>query len=271
MAVLTGATWDPAGATPGGHMDPRVVIFHVTAVDGKARPHSGLEWHFHVAKTGQIDQLVDTNRQAAANYKANPFAISIETEGLATGEWTGPQLDSLVEISEWCMAEHPKILRQRCPTWDGSGFGYHVMFGAPGPWTPYAKSCPGPLRIRQFDEVLLPRILKEDDILSALTPEEQRHILAFVDKHWDLREEVVGRLDGTGALDDVGTKSGVLPLLNRMLGPVELTSAAVASLFALAVQADPAAVQAIADIDLDAVAKAVADEQDRRSLERLSS
>lgn len=169
---MTGADWNPAGTTPGGYMDPRVVIFHVIAGEGNARPHDGLEWHFEVSYSGAIEQGVDTNQQAAANYKANPFAISVETEGLGSGEWTDAQLDSLVLISEWSMANHPKIMRQRCPTWDGSGFGYHVMFGAPGPWTPVAKSCPGPNRIRQFDEVLLPRIIspQEDD----MTPEQAK-------------------------------------------------------------------------------------------------
>jgi hypothetical protein len=40
------------------------------------------------------------------------------------------------------------------------------MFGAPGPWTPVAKTCPGRARIRQFNEVLLPRITEgqEDDV-----------------------------------------------------------------------------------------------------------
>ena len=151
-------------------MDPRVVIFHVTAVEGDARPHSGLEWHFEVSYSGAIEQGVDTNQQAAANYKANPFAISVETEGTEFGEWTDRQLDSLVLISEWCMENHPLIRRQRCDRWDGSGFGYHTMWGAPSQWTPVAKSCPGPKRKRQFDEVLLPRILapQEDD----MTPEQ---------------------------------------------------------------------------------------------------
>ena len=30
------------------------------------------------------------------------------------------------------------------------------MFGAPGPWTPVAKSCPGPNRIKQFNNILVP-------------------------------------------------------------------------------------------------------------------
>lgn len=160
------ATWQPAGTTPGGPIVPRVVIFHVTAGLGDAQPHSGLEWHFEVSLSGALQQQVDTERRADANYRANPFAISIETEGRGDGAWTDAQLDMLVRLSEWCLAEHPQVKRQVCDRWDGSGFGYHVMWGAPGAWTPVAKSCPGPRRIEQFRRVLMPRILTPPDGLG---------------------------------------------------------------------------------------------------------
>lgn len=159
MARCGFATWNPKGTTPGGKIDPRVVIFHVTAGLGNAQPHDHLEWHFEVSLSGQLEQQVDTNLRADANYKANPFAISVETEGKGDGVWTDAQLVTLVRLSHWCIDVHPKVKAQRCDAWDGSGFGYHIMWGSPGPWTPVAKSCPGPRRIEQFDAVLLPRIL----------------------------------------------------------------------------------------------------------------
>ncbi len=237
MALLPQATWNPTGTTPGGYMDPRVVIFHVTAGLGDAAPHDGLEWHFEVSLSGAIEQGVDTNQQAAANYKANPFAISIETEGLGDGEWTAAQLDSLVLLSEWAMANHPLILRQRCPTWDGSGFGYHVMFGAPGPWTPVAKSCPGPNRIRQFDEVLLPRILNPQEDDMTLNQELKDYLDGF-------RKDVLRRIDGDGTTDDAGTRSGVMPLLTRILAGTEPTAAGVSALLGRAGGVDEAALAA---------------------------
>lgn len=181
MARCGFATWNPKGTTPGGKIDPRVVVFHVTAGHGNAQPHSGLEWHFEVSFTGQLEQQVDTNLRADANYKANPFAISIETEGKGEGSWTDAQLDTLVRLSHWCIDVHPKVKAQRCDAWDGSGFGYHVMWGAPGPWTPVAKSCPGPRRIAQFDAELLPRILSP---LSPPPPEEDDLPLNDTDKAW---------------------------------------------------------------------------------------
>jgi hypothetical protein len=40
--------------------------------------------------------------------------------------------------------------------WNGAGVGYHTLFGAPGAWTPVAKSCPGPKRKVQFHDWLVP-------------------------------------------------------------------------------------------------------------------
>lgn len=261
MARLDGATWDPAGTTPGGYMDPRLVIFHVTAGEGDAQPHSGLEWHFEVSYSGAIEQGVDTNQQAAANYLANPFAISIETEGFGDGVWTDAQLDSLVLLSEWSMANHPLILRQRCPVWDGSGFGYHVMFGAPGPWTPVAKSCPGPRRIRQFDEVLLPRILTpatpEDDPLSFLNYEEQRRVLSAADTLLLWLDDIKANTDRLPDIDSDADK-----IVWGTLDPAQGLRAMVAELLGRPVaQVDAAAIAAAIPADL---AEQVADELGRR-------
>lgn len=167
MARYERANWDPRGTTPGSGITPLIVIFHVTAGFGDAKPHDGLEWHFEVNLKGDVQQQVDTALAAAANRKANDFviggkrygAISIETEGKGEGLWTPAQLDSLVDLSEWLMQVHPTIQRRICPGPFESGFGYHIMFGTPGPWTPVAKACPGPNRIKQFYDVLMPRIL----------------------------------------------------------------------------------------------------------------
>lgn len=187
MARCPFAVWRPEGTTPGGAIVPRVAILHVDAVgNGLPRPHDGLEWHFWISYTGAVYQLVDTERRADANYKANSFAISIETEGKGDGEWTPAQLKSIERLLRWLNATHPKIKLARCPTWDGAGIGHHTMFGAPGPWTPVAKSCPGPKRKVQFDKVVLPSLagppqpspnpipLKEDRMaLYVLKPGEE--------------------------------------------------------------------------------------------------
>jgi hypothetical protein len=155
MARYPRAAWRPAG-TPGGPINPTTVILHSEATLGHAAPHSGLEWHFWVGYSGAVEQLVDTERRADANNEANPFAISIETEDDGdpdTRPWTGAQVDALVDLVDWCCRTHG-IARRQAPTWNGGGIGYHTLFGAPSPWTPVVKTCPGRERIKQFPPIL---------------------------------------------------------------------------------------------------------------------
>lgn len=141
---------------------PRVAVLHVDAGDAESlytyfRDRSGgVESHFHVRRDGVIEQYRDTDWQADANHLANDFAVSIETQGFGAGEWTPEQLASIKRLLVWLNQAHPLIALQKCPTWDGSGVGYHVQFGSPGAWTPVAKSCPGPDRVRQFHTVIVP-------------------------------------------------------------------------------------------------------------------
>ena len=140
---------------------PRAVVLHVDAGGASSlfsyfRDRSGgIESHFHVTWRGVIEQYRDTGWQADANYKANDFAISIETQGFGNGTWNKRQIEAIGRLLLWLHQEHA-IPLEKIKTWDGSGVGYHVQFGSPGPWTPVAKSCPGPNRIKQFDEVLVP-------------------------------------------------------------------------------------------------------------------
>lgn len=176
MARCPFATWEPRG-TPGGPISPRTVIVHSEATTGGlAKPTGGpLEWHFMVRTDGRILQHVDTQRRADANNKANAFAVSIETEddGQPDREpWTDAQLWALERLIRWICTAH-RIPLRRCPSWQQGGIGYHTMFGAPSPWTPVVKTCPGKVRIEQFNRVLLPRLTGEGD---ELTPTEY-HLL----------------------------------------------------------------------------------------------
>jgi hypothetical protein len=169
--------------TSAPRITPRLLIMHsiVGSAEGAYRYFrdvTNLESTFIVTLGGQVWQLMDTTRQADANYRANPFAVSVETEDNGDPDsepWTGPQLDALVWLAEECHRVHRVPLR-RADRWDGSGLGYHTLFGAPSPWTPVSKTCPGRARIRQFDQVLLPRIARgggddmagADDVLRAI-------------------------------------------------------------------------------------------------------
>jgi hypothetical protein len=187
MAIICPfADWRPLPeATSQPAITPRVVIFH-TAVGGLAgteehfRDNTGIESHFMVggptdgaALDGALWQWMDLGREADANLDANQFAISIETSdgGDPSRPWSAKQLATLVRVGNW-LADRFNIPRRQCPAWDASGFGWHVMFGAPSHWTPVAKTCPGPVRIDQLRRIVLPAIfagqqLQEDDMTDA--------------------------------------------------------------------------------------------------------
>lgn len=140
---------------------PRVAILHVDAGNAESlytyfRDRSGgVESHFHIRRDGTVEQYRDTDFEADANYRANPFAVSIETQGYGDGTWSAAQLSAIKALLKWLNKTHD-IPLVKCATWDGTGVGYHVQFGAPGYWTPVAKSCPGPQRIKQFETLLVP-------------------------------------------------------------------------------------------------------------------
>lgn len=181
--------------------DPRITaraaILHVDAGGASTlfsffRDRSGgIESHFHIRWTGRIEQYRDTDWQADANFHANDFAISIETQGFAGGKWTKRQIRSIKRLLLWLHETHGIPLEQ-IKVWDGAGVGYHIQFGSPGPWTPVAKSCPGPERIKQYHGVLVPWMNtnpEEDDMpfteqqLRAIIREEAR---AAVDEVLDV-------------------------------------------------------------------------------------
>src|SRR5690242_1025758 len=158
--------WYPSAVRkniPPGPNDPpikaRVVILHVAATEADSLynyfngPSGGVESHFYVKYDGSVEQYRDTSVQADANVMANDFAISIETQGLANGTWTDAQLASIKALIAWCHATHGVPLSVP-KTWDGSGVGYHILFEAQ--WDQRGASCPGPNRIKQFNNELVP-------------------------------------------------------------------------------------------------------------------
>jgi hypothetical protein len=137
-------------------------------------PSGGIESHFHIRKDGYLYQYRDTDWEADANYRANPFAISIETQGTGAEEWTVAQIKTIVLLLKWLNSVHSIPLRV-CDQWDGAGVGWHIQFGSPGPWTPYNKACPGPKRIAQIGTTIIPAL--EGDWFSMATEEELRRII----------------------------------------------------------------------------------------------
>lgn len=215
MARCPFATWDPAG-TPGGSIIPRTVIVHSEATKlGLARPTGGvLEWHFMVRLDGRILQHVDTERRADANNKANAFAVSIETEDRGDPDrepWTDAQLWALERLIRWICTAH-RIPLRRCPSWVEGGIGYHTMFGAPSPWTPVVKTCPGKVRIAQFDTDLLPRLIPSPEVedLNADQNAALFEIRNATVAAWAAADSLVVKVDALAAkLDAVVVAAGL--------------------------------------------------------------
>lgn len=161
-----------------GANDPRIKarlgILHVDGGNAESLhdwfngPSGGIESHGHVRLGGVLEQYRDTGWEADANFLANPFALSFESQGFGAGKWSDEQLDTIKRIIRWCHREH-HIPLQVAGRWDGEGWGYHTMFeewsNVPG------KICPGPQRKEQFHDIIAPwmrrgGVIKEE----ALTP-----------------------------------------------------------------------------------------------------
>lgn len=155
---------------------PTQLIFH-SAVDAPgpstlynwfARADVGVETHCFITLEGEVEQYVDTNVRADGNLKANVRAISVETEDDGNPdqrEWTDEQVKAIKALTLWVHKTHDVPLRM-CPEWDQPGIGYHTMWGAPSPWTPSVKTCPGVIRKRQWWAAIEPWIRA----VAAATP-----------------------------------------------------------------------------------------------------
>jgi hypothetical protein len=177
---MPGATWRPLPENETqSKIRPTQIILH-TAVDAPgptrleryfARVDVTVESHFWVPLHRDIVQMMDTEVRADANYRANrradgTGAISIETEdeGDPIGvPWTKHQIDAIVAILLWAHIVHG-IPMVKCAGPASPGIGYHAMWGAPSAWTPArGKTCPGPTRIAQFRDTILPRVQGEQE------------------------------------------------------------------------------------------------------------
>lgn len=189
-----------------GPNDPPIVacgaILHVDSGDASSLfsyfngRSDGIESHFFVKKDGSVEQYRDTAFEADANLKANSFLdtsgvqivrkgfVSIETQGKDAGEWTDAQIATLKRLLRWLSETHDFPLRV-CATPTSPGVGYHTLFGSPGPWTPYTKTCPGPDRVRQFNNVLVPWMAQETGTEDDMTPAQMQELKDFIEARLD--------------------------------------------------------------------------------------
>lgn len=115
---------------------------------------SKVESHGFIRKDGAMEQYRDTAYQADANADGNDFALSFETQGYGEGLWTPEQIARIKQTMLWARDVHGIPLRV-VTSWDDpvGGWGFHRMFDQ---WNPNHHSCPGPDRVKQFYDVLVP-------------------------------------------------------------------------------------------------------------------
>jgi hypothetical protein len=152
----------------------------------------GWGWDEASGLDGIAWQTMEADRQADANFMGSRRVISIETGDNAPARpadikrWTPKQAAKLVDVIAWCCEEYriPAVLipdtkpgrrglayhRQGCEHSDG--IGSHPGFLMPGGerWsTSLGKECPGPVRIRQFIDEIIPAVrerLEGEDVLN---------------------------------------------------------------------------------------------------------
>jgi len=196
-------------------------------------PSGGVESHFYVRFDGTFEQYRSIFFEADAQADGNSFNrdgirvgfVSIETQGVVDENgWTVAQLAAIEKIIRWVHAQpgvHFPL--EKCSAWNDPGIGYHAQFPE---WNPHNHSCPAPIRIRQFDEILIPR-LKGATMLNITTEDADlivdRLLARFgKGKVIDPRPDHTGTLAVEVVLDSIWTK--VTTLENAP--PVNVTAAA---------------------------------------------
>lgn len=129
------------------------------------RDSTNLESHFGLGYDGRLGQYIGTNTRADANASANVRAISLESAANTSNSdpWTDAQIETLVRVLDWAATEHD-IPRRRCRSWTDPGFGYHRLYPE---WSTSGTACPGDARVKQFNEIVLPRVISgevEEDV-----------------------------------------------------------------------------------------------------------
>jgi len=149
--------------------DPIIVpvgdVFHVAVSEAESlhdffSNDGGIESTGYIRRDGTIEQYRPLNVECDAQNDGNSWVTggvrygynSWETQGMGEGEWTPEQVASIQRIIAWKHDHYGTPLRLT-PGWNQPGTGYHCLFPE---WNRNAHSCPGPDRVRQFNNVIVP-------------------------------------------------------------------------------------------------------------------
>ena len=154
-------------------------------------PSAGVSSHFWAAKSGLLEQYVDTDIVAWAQAAGNPYYLSVETEGFPNEPLTDKQLTTLGRLLQWSAITYNFPMTG--PTAHGSrGFTQHCNpNGTPDPaWGNH--TCPDPLRMGQMPTIIrlataTPPTGKEAEEMAHWQAGGQDHVSGVIgDKayHW---------------------------------------------------------------------------------------
>lgn len=172
---------------PQTETDPTIIpvgdIFHV-AVSKSDSLHDlfthdgGIESTGYIRFDGKVEQYRPFDVECDAQFDGNSWVglagrrygfNSWESEGMGDGEWTPEQMATIKAIIRFKHEKWGHPLRL-CPDWNAAGFGYHCLFQR---WNKTNHSCPGPARVKQFENIIVPWMKQgapqEDDMP---TPED---------------------------------------------------------------------------------------------------
>lgn len=181
MSRYPGAKWRPLTENETQrHITATQLIFHSAVSKGKSlfdffeQKDVVVESHFYVEDDGNVEQYMDTNVQADANYKANPRAISVETWDNGDPDhvpWNSAQLYRLAEIAAWAHLEHD-IPLVRAPSPTSPGMGGHTDYPE---WTNVpGKTCPGLARRGQVKTIIaMAQAMVDNHVPIPPKPEER--------------------------------------------------------------------------------------------------
>jgi N-acetylmuramoyl-L-alanine amidase len=181
------AKFEPVGRMDDGARDTRwnAVVLHT---NGAKTPTNGdlFDWwshgsqpgvgaHIQVAweQPGKADdftyQYLDTDRYTGHAWDANRWTVGVETEdgGNPATPWTDQQVDAIVAVL--LALNVPAQLLKETPS---HGVGYHQQYAS---WNKSNHNCPGPVRVQQIRDVIIPR-LEEGDVA---TPDDIRKALGL--------------------------------------------------------------------------------------------
>lgn len=185
------AEW--VGPTPnqGGPMSRHDgVVLHIAAgyyegtISWQRNPAADVSSHFIVSKSGRIAQMVDTDVTAWTQRDGNGEWLSVENEGFLPDGLTAAQVEANARILARAHLAYGVPL-QVTDTPTRRGLGHHSM-GAENGFNWGHPACPGPA-IKAQKSAIVTRavaIVNGDDIMAALTDEEQRLLARRVQDLW---------------------------------------------------------------------------------------